>query len=88
MPTIVIVSALGTLSAYLLWRYAEARLTNPGMRSAATSAHLENLRFGSRIAGVYLFLPLFLFSLLAEAGPLTVLYLIALLLTGYWLSSR
>ena len=72
MLTIVIVSALGTLAAYLLWRYAEARLTNTAMRSAATSEHLENLRLGARIAGVYLFLPLFLITLLAEAGPLTV----------------
>ena len=88
MLTLVVVSALGTLCAYLTWRYAEARLTNPGLRSVASSDRLETLRLGARIGGVYLFLPLFLLTLLAEAGPLTVLYLIALLLAGYWLSSR
>ena len=88
MLTIVVVSALGTLFAYLTWRYAETRLTNPGLRSPAMVEKLESLRFAARIAGVYLCLPLFLFTLLAEAGPLTVLYLIALLLAGYWLSTR
>ena len=88
MFTIIVIAALGTLCAYLTWRYAEVRLTNPSMRTAASVERLDTIRLAARIAGVYLFLPLFLLTLMAEAGPLTVLYLIAMLFAGYWLSGR